>query len=100
MLQPWRCFQLLCSNLEPNIYSYTALLALPRNVSESTAAELLQQVRTGARCPFSCTLGSCTQVGAAGKLHSTSGGAAPKLLQQVRPWHLKCTVAGMQQPWC
>ena len=33
-----------CSNLEPNVYSYTALLALPRHMSEAAAPELLDQV--------------------------------------------------------
>jgi hypothetical protein len=32
------------SNLEPNIFSYTALLALPRHMSEGAAPELLDQV--------------------------------------------------------
>lgn len=37
------------SNLEPNIYAYTALLALPRNMSEVAAPELLRQVGKVAR---------------------------------------------------
>lgn len=32
-----------CSNFEPNVYSYTALMAIPRNVGEATAQELLKQ---------------------------------------------------------
>ena len=33
-----------CSGLEPNVFSYTALLAMPRNASDATMPQLLDQV--------------------------------------------------------
>ncbi|KAL4457439.1 hypothetical protein ABPG75_012304 [Micractinium tetrahymenae] len=34
------------NNLEPNVYNYTALLAMPRDLSEAGAADLLKQARS------------------------------------------------------
>ena len=33
------------NDLEPNVYAYTALLCLPRHVSEAAAPQLLEQAR-------------------------------------------------------
>lgn len=44
--------RLLCSNLEPNVYSYTALLAMPRDLSEAGAAELLNQAGPSWHAPL------------------------------------------------
>lgn len=69
------CFP--CSNLEPNVYSYTALLALPRHISESAAPRLLEQAsRVGRRG---------RRQGRAGRLTRAAGGATHQPGRQHRP---------------